>query len=661
MLGSAAQILVDALRSAHGVAFLFGAVVYLAYSAFLTVGMPSFLSFAAPPVAPRRRKSDGTTDGEEGAPSEAHNATCSKGSRLVVRLGAAGVIVAALCLFAILAPEAAPESCPADIDDAGDVDEAGSQELPLAVPPAGLSAAAAARRGSGTISKGFKLSAALADARARSEAELANNPVPSDPQSHLARAHKAEAGILMAGASGTTMDSDTLRMGALAACVTWEAEDVPSVAQLFAQLECQGELVEAGKATRSDSAALVAAGRETVRLLRAAGAADTPELSDTWGAAQVEWARITQGALESQSIGLYDDVRTLRRSKGPIKKVIASLRGLRKIMEPFQESLVAVQQGDAHLAAIAAAGGVDAGDELAELRETQGSLLASMLQLLQESRVLAQALPLSDEALRSAIRCDPSPLADLEALILTTAAESKHAGAIFALGGYWSELAVSEERSAPFFPSLSDPAWVPGSGGSRIPEDMALAEDFLLRGEEATLGSLESDRGASRALRLYRHAKLLALKHHDAAAEWRYRESAQVAASFNRQKLAAHSLTRLGYFLLLRSRHQEASEAIDDALTHFQDPLAQYLQVRLARGAGKLATEDQLRAAEQQLLGAAGKMPSEALEEERERDHANFRWWRIVTEGGLRNCVDAGDAAQFFICLFSGIVFGLPV
>jgi len=650
MLALAAEVLVNALRSVHGVAFLMGAVVYLAYSVVLVVGMPSFRSRS--PAARRPKVVDG-----DGSIAEAPG---GGPSRKVVRLGAAGFIIAALCLFALLAPEAAPPTCPADIDDAADDGEAAGQASPSPPPPAGL-AAALGRRGSGGVAKRMKFSAALAEARVRAQNDLAGPPAAANPQAHLAQAHAVEKDVLTAETTEAATESDMVRRGALAACVAWEAADAPSVAELFAQLECQGELVETGKAVRSDAAAIAAAGRETVRLLRVAGAADVPELTNTWGAAQVEWARITQGALESECTGRYDEIRVFRKSNVSVKKAITLLRSLQKLMEPFQESLAAFRHADAHLAAKAAAGNVDAGDELAELRESQGAVLASLIQLLQESRIFAQSLPRSDEALRSAIRCDPEPLAGLEALALRTTGESKEAVAIFAVGGYWSELAVAEERAAPFFASRPEPTWVASGGGFHIPDDMALAEDYLLRAEEATLGSLEGDRAASRALRLYHHAKTLALKHHDAAAEWRYRESAQVAASFNRKKLAAHSLTRLGYLFFLRSRHQEAAETVEEALTHFQDPLAVYLQVKLARGAGELSTEDQLMAAEQRLLANAGKMPSAVLEEEREREHASFKWWRIVTEGGLRNCLDAGDAAQFFICVFSGMVFGVAV
>lgn len=645
----AAQVVIDVFRSVHGLAFLLGAIAYLAYSAVFVIRLHLLRSVGAQSAVHLRPKIEDIS-GEDGAVCQA----VSEG-RLwrATKLGIVGTIIATLSFLAFSLPKAVLPSCPADTEDTVETIGQAVHSARLA----DLSAVEVARQSPGAIAKGFKLSAVLAEARARAETDLPGTPpMRHDPLSHLAHAHAVENDELMASASDMVTDSGMVRLGALTSCVTWEAEDVPSVAELFAQLECQSELME-----RSDAAALVAASRRTMNLLRIAGAADAPELAGTWGAAQVEWARITQRALESRCIGIHDEIRALRTSQGPVGDAIAALRRLRKLLEALRESLTAFRHADVHLAAQAQAGDVDAGDELAELREAQGVGLASLLQLLQEGRALAQVLPRSHEALRSAIRCDSELLAELEALALKTAGGSKDAAAVFAAGGYWSELAVAEERAAPFFTPRPKPTWVAGSGGSHIPDDMALAEELLLRAEEATLGSLEGDRAASRALRLYRHAKFLALKHHDAAAEWRYRESARVAASAFRRKLAAHSLTRLGYFLMLRSRHQEATEAIEQALQHFQDPLAVYLQVRLARVAGELTTEEQLLAAEQRLFAAAGKMPSAALEEERERDHASIRWWRTVTEAGLRHCVDTNDVAHVLICVFSGIIFGVPV
>lgn len=194
-----------------------------------------------------------------------------------------------------------------------------------------------------------------------------------------------------------------------------------------------------------------------------------------------------------------------------------------------------------------------------------------------------------------------------------------------------------------------------------VPEDIATAEDLLFRGEELTPGSLQGDRAAARALRLYQHAKHLALLHHDSAAEWRYREAARVAAAHRRPKLAAHSLTRLGFFLSLRGRRDEAQDAVKEALVHFEDPLAQYLHVSFRRTAGELTTDAEVRSAEAVLGDVAGRLPSKALEEQRAQDHEDFVWWGRVAEGGLRVCFDAQDSAQFLICTLCGLMYNLPL
>ncbi|CAK0885335.1 unnamed protein product [Prorocentrum cordatum] len=163
----------------------------------------------------------------------------------------------------------------------------------------------------------------------------------------------------------------------------------------------------------------------------------------------------------------------------------------------------------------------------------------------------------------------------------------------------------------------------------------------------------------ARALRLYQHAKLLAVAHHDAAAEERYLSSARLAASHRRQRLAAHALTRLAYFYLLRGRHQEALTQASEALTHATDPLAQYIQATQRRGLGLLRTEEDAKFAEEQLAQIAGKLPSQALEEKRQAAWEELNSWRQAAEGGIAACLGMSDAARVLICGFCKIAFGV--
>lgn len=154
---------------------------------------------------------------------------------------------------------------------------------------------------------------------------------------------------------------------------------------------------------------------------------------------------------------------------------------------------------------------------------------------------------------------------------------------------------------------------------------------------------------------------MLALKHHDSAAEWRYRAAAELAALHRRQKLASHALGRLGYFLTLRGRKEEALESAGQALDHGEeDPLAQYLQASLRRSLGELRTTEEVEFAEKQLSSVAGKLPSKTLEDQRAVAHGELGWWRLVATEGLQVCLRAWDAAQMLICVFCGLVFQLP-
>merc|ERR1719203_1501233 len=92
---------------------------------------------------------------------------------------------------------------------------------------------------------------------------------------------------------------------------------------------------------------------------------------------------------------------------------------------------------------------------------------------------------------------------------------------------------------------------------------MLRAEQLLRRGaSEATPAKKIAEKRAEEALRLYYHAKWLAERNLAKAAEWRYRESSRIAKEAKRSVLAAHSLSRLGYFLMHWGRMDEAREVL---------------------------------------------------------------------------------------------------
>jgi len=240
------------------------------------------------------------------------------------------------------------------------------------------------------------------------------------------------------------------------------------------------------------------------------------------------------------------------------------------------------------------------------------------------------------------------------------------------LGLYYSDIGLAAEQGksqVPLFGSGAQPVkswgsesiWAADAGDTHAPSEIVQAEALMLAGEQKSEDSHRSDRGAARALRLYQHAKMLALKHHDGAAEWRYVAAAELAATHRRQQLAAHALGRLGYFLSLRGRKEEALEASAKALEHGKDDaLALYLQASLKRTLGELQTTEQILVAERQLSVVAGKLPSKILEDQRAAAHAELGWWRLVATEGLQVCLGAWDAAQMLICFLGGLAFQLP-
>lgn len=430
-------------------------------------------------------------------------------------------------------------------------------------------------------------------------------------------------------------------------------------AGLLTQLKCHRKLVGTDLISASNAAEVLSSSRKLMGALHAQSAGD----ADAWASASVEWARITHGALSSQCSASSDDLKALRRVKtAPAKTVVLSLRKFQKLESSLKDALTSGRKSTALLAAQAATGSSIAGDELAELRDAQVASSTCMLEAVHEAWLLAQTLPRSNAHVRTAMRCSGDTLAGLQSLVVRSSMELKDAGAAYALGMYLSQRAIAEHSSVPFFGTHDvSTQWVAAGGGVHAPEDMAIAEELLQHDEEVTQGSLQGDRAAARALRLYQHAKHLALLHHDSAAEWRYREASQVAAKYHRPKLAAHSLTRLGFLLSLRGRKDEAQVAVSDALQHFDDPLAQYLHVSLRRSAGQLETDAEVRSAQAVLTAVAGQLPSKVLEEQRAQEHKEIEWWGKVADGGMQVCLSAQDAAQFLICLFCGVAFNLPL
>lgn len=201
--------------------------------------------------------------------------------------------------------------------------------------------------------------------------------------------------------------------------------------------------------------------------------------------------------------------------------------------------------------------------------------------------------------------------------------------------------------------------WVADSqaSGAGVPEEMMLAEELLAASEEAPTAQQKA-KTAERALRMYNHAKWLAERNLARAAQWRYREASRLAQQSKRSVLAAHALSRLGYFLMEWRRFGEALEVLQESesLSRKSNPLAPFLIGVLERqSAGPDA--ERLRLAEDRILNAQ-EQPSDELEAKRVQLVTEILFWRSATESPQK-CLAATDVAQVLACLLGHAAYHL--
>lgn len=397
----------------------------------------------------------------------------------------------------------------------------------------------------------------------------------------------------------------------------------------------------------------------------------------------IELVHSSHSALMPLCKAIGGQLRALRKAAKPRElRAMGTLISLQRLEEPYRALLTALRLAHAFAESIqnmshvecstAGVGAHDGNHSLScgrseelkmELHELGSSMAVCMLDALQEGRLVAVMLSQDETLVKQAVSCEPSLMEGLEAIVVGEADDTDDAAVVFALGVYWSDVGVATS-DAPFFgtrrDTLGDTSWQKDeTGTSSLPATLARAEALLLRGEEGAVGLSRIDRTSVRALRLYQHAKALALMHHDVAAESRYLLAAELAAKVDRQKLAVHSLTRLSYFLHLRGHHTRALDMAEQALTHGTDPLAIYLKATLRRSLGKLRTFDDIVDAETNLRAVAKTLPSRALEKQRTAAQIELELWRRAatesatqedTLGVFRACTALGDVAHVLIC-----------
>jgi len=218
----------------------------------------------------------------------------------------------------------------------------------------------------------------------------------------------------------------------------------------------------------------------------------------------------------------------------------------------------------------------------------------------------------------------------------------------FAWGLHYSKQAVDASES-------EAGRWTFDREGSQaaVPMRMLRAEQLLRSGaSEAMPQKKQAEKRAEEALRLYYHAKWLAERNLARAAEWRYRESSRLAKEVKRSVLAAHSLSRLGYFLMHWRRLDEAREVLlaSEKLNTKANPLGPFLYGVLERSTAG-ADVERLLAAEERIL-RSGKQPSDDLEVRRLDLVNDIHYWRSA-EASPRQCLETFNAAHSLICLCS--------
>jgi tetratricopeptide (TPR) repeat protein len=392
------------------------------------------------------------------------------------------------------------------------------------------------------------------------------------------------------------------------------------------------------------------------------GIAAQAEPNLTGGGSSAQLACLAVARAKHQCQGTSDELQALRQAREGILQaahVLRAFRALGALEAPFAQAKLALQRWrlkvEEHSAGAspgASAGNWDDGEEFAALRTARADARACLLDAVREARALAPALPQDDETVQLALRCSPDFLQAVDTFAVNEGQEAIDATTQFSLGLYFSELGING-RVAPFFTdAVSVPSWARGAEGWHVPGDIARAEDLLRSGEESSLPAEREERASLLALRLYQHAKHLALKHHDAAAEWRYLAAASLAAEHRRKRLAAHSLTRLAYFVHLRGRYEEAFDFAERALAYSADPLASFLRATLGRRLGRLRTSEDVDAAERTLGEIAGRLPSKGLEEQREAAVLELRLWREAAHGeSPSSCLALAEAAKVLLCL----------
>lgn len=367
---------------------------------------------------------------------------------------------------------------------------------------------------------------------------------------------------------------------------------------------------------------------------------------------QMEALQVVRSKVNELSPGLSaaDPVAVLAQH------AITLFQQLRDLHFPFQDAIAALDRSVMTMQAVPSS---RTSEVLYELENIRTVARECLLKAMREARVLAMVFQHAEPQPQKPLECDSMLLAGVEdfAIVAAKAEEDDNADTHWDLAMYWSIVSVAEGGTPCFRDSLSGRKSARDERGLFVPGDVVEAETMLRSAEENTYDAFRPERAAQRAHRLQEHANFLSWSGNDAASEWRFRAAASLAAEHQQPKLAAHSLGRLGAMLLLRSRQRDALAAADEALSHFEDPLALYLQTSLRLKFGEFPTGASVRTAAKQLQTLAGQLPWEALETERAALESDLALWDAVAEGDVKKCLWLGDVAKVLICMGGWLAF----
>lgn len=444
----------------------------------------------------------------------------------------------------------------------------------------------------------------------------------------------------------------------LEACAFWEPKSLATkmhMTDVRSQLECQGILVEQFVGTDIDSAAV---GEQSLELFYQARTV-LQRCADIASELQTLRRSAKVSASSGEALSLLSMLGNLER---PATDALEGLSWSQRLME--RETQTAVEENEAENDLDEEDSAFDDIEENLsshQIVDMRIGLRHCLLRVVREARAVSGGLFTTSPQVRRVMKCRPHMLGGVESLALREASMETDPGVKFSLGMYHSELALATSEAGtsatPTVAIFAKPSVLQGSGDSM--HLVAIAEDLLLLGEQASSGASESERRFMRAKRMVQHAYgvFTPLGLHAMVAS-RFRQASAIFVSLGNTKLAAQTLSDLAEHEFSFGDHAASLAYAGEALAiDHSEPVALYLQATLRRSLGELRTEEDVHFARQQLEQVAGRLPGE-LESRRAVAYEELVGWAAVAEAGtLSKCVELPDVASVLICAMCRLAY----